>query len=298
MIGHGVGLVLSRQRWLPDLLIYLAVVIISLWSARNIALFAICLLPQTAHYLGDLKACRVRLFRQAAWAGCGVLLLLLSWRGYQRQEVAAVGQISPFYPTALTEFVRQAGIGGNAFNDYDWGGFLLWKLAPGVRLFWDGRCLNETVYDHARRIRWTSPVPVGSRPEYEFLLDKYGVDCIIQKNISKIGLTEPLMRILLRREEWVPVYQDELGYVLVKQLDRYRAVIDRYRIEKQVFLQNLLALYQRNLTVSNDPQLYMGRGELYLYLNDLPAARSDLLVARQFLGADEYLQQLLKKAAL
>lgn len=298
MIGHGSGLIFSRRRWLPDLFIYLAVTVVSLWYARNIALFAVCLLPQTAYYLKSAGLCRVGLVRQAAWAGCAVLLILLFWRGYQRQEVASAATISSFYPVALTEFVRQAGVGGKVFNDYDWGGFLLWKLAPETRFFWDGRCLEETVYDHARRIRWTSPVPVAGRAEYEYLLGKYGVEYIIQKNISKIGLTEPLMRNLLKDENWIPVYQDDLGYVIVSNVEKYRRVIERYRIEKAVFLQNLLTLYQNRISATGDPQLFMGRGELYLYMDNLPAARRDLLIARQALGQEDYLGQLLTKAGL
>lgn len=298
ILGHGIGLLVSRRRWLPDLLIYPALALASLWYARNVALFAACLLPQTAYYLREAGWPMPRPLRIGAWGVGGFLLVLLTLRGYQQQAIATAGQISNFYPVRLTEFIRQAGLEGNAFNDYDWGGFLLWSLFPETRLFWDGRTLDERVHDHARRIRWTSSRPVDGQAEHRVLLKTYGVDYVIQKNISKIGLTEPLMRALLQGDQWIPVYQDDLGYVIVKNTEKYRQVIDRYRIEKSVFMQNILELYRRRIDATGDPQLFMGRGELYLYMDNLPAARRDLQIARQSLGRDDYLDQLLKKAGL
>jgi len=298
MILHAIGLALSKRRWLADIFFFAVLLPAAFWYGRNMAFFGVCLLPQTAYYLKGMELSGRKWVRRVAWAGCTGLLGMLLLHGVRTQDFAAVGQVSTFYPVRLVEFIRQAGISGNAFNDYDWGGYLLWSLYPGTRLFWDGRCLDEKVYDQARRIRWTSPLPVGGRAEYEYLLEKYGVEYIIQKNISKIGLTEPLMRNLLKSEEWVPVYQDELGYVIVKNLGKYREIIERYRIQKPVFMQSILALYQRNIDSGGDPSLYMGRGELYLSLNNLEAARRDLLIARRFLGEDAYLEQLLNKAGL
>lgn len=296
MGAHGAGMLLARRRWLADWLIFLVVLPASFLYMRNIAFFAVALLPQTAYYLGKLPLSGNRPARFVARLGCVALLGLLAWKFYKKPEVAFNGQVSNFYPVKLVEFIRVSGISGNLYNDYDWGGFLLWHLAPETKLFIDGRNLDGTVYDHWLRIRWLSPRPVDGRYEYESLLDRYGVEYVVLKNISKIGLTEPLTRSLLAGEEWLPVYQDEHGSVLVRNLEKYRHVIARHRIEKTVFWMNVLALYQRYIEATGDPQMYRGRGELALYLGDIEAARRDLLVARQSLADDPYLQQLLKRA--
>lgn len=300
MVLHGAGLVFTRKRWLADILFFLVLLPASFFYMRNVAFFAVCLLPQTAYYLGSLNMVKRRWSRYAAGGGGIALLVLLALNGFRRQEATALGEPAGAYPVRLVEFIQQAGIAGKAFNDYDWGGFLLWKLYPETRLFIDGRNLDREVYNHWLKIRWSSPLPIDGRAEYQWLLDHYGAEYVIEQTIAKSGLTSSLVRALLASDEWIPVYQDESGCILVRNLPRYQWAIGRHRIDKLLFLRNIMAVYDRKILTTNHPSMYLGRGELALFLGDFATARRDLLVARQTLDENDhlqrsYLQQLLNR---
>lgn len=297
MILHAAGLCLARRRWLADYLLFVVVLLASVFYMRNIGFFVVSLLPQTMHYLGQAGFAGKRVARRVAVTGALTLLLLLTVNWQMDQSSLSEGLVKRTYPQRLATFIRETGIAGRAFNDYDWGGYLVWSLYPESRLFIDSRNLDPTTYDHWLKIRWISPRPLDGRYEYESLLDRYGVEYVVQKNFSRSGLTEPLARSLLRRGDWIPVYQDDLGYVLVRDLPKYRAIIDQHRIGPRAFWENILQWYQRRIASSNDPRMYLGRGELYLYLGDAEAARRDLLMAKQSLGEDAYLDQLLKRTS-
>lgn len=296
MILHGIGLFLARRRWLADYLLFVVVLLASVFYMRNIGFFVVSLLPQTAHYLGQAEFVGKTMARRVAAGGVLALLLLLAVNWQQSKSSLSDGLVQQSYPQRLVTFIHEAGISGRAFNDYDWGGYLLWSLYPESKLFIDSRNLDPTAYDHWRKIRWISPRPLDGRYEYESLLDRYGVEYVVQKNFSRTGLTEPLARSLLQRGDWIPVYQDDLGYVLVRDLPKYRAIIGQHRIAPTAFWENILEWYRRRIASSNDPRMYLGRGELYLYLGNMEAARRDLLVAKQDLGDDAYLDQLLRRA--
>ncbi len=42
------------------------------------------------------------------------------------------------FPVAAAAFVKAHGYGGPVFNDYDWGGYLMWRL-PHLSVSLDGR---------------------------------------------------------------------------------------------------------------------------------------------------------------
>jgi hypothetical protein len=47
--------------------------------------------------------------------------------------------VSPWYPEKAAEFVKEAELPGNLFNDYTAGGFVAWRLGPKYRDYIDGR---------------------------------------------------------------------------------------------------------------------------------------------------------------
>jgi hypothetical protein len=44
-----------------------------------------------------------------------------------------------FYPSQAIDYFRQNEIKGNIFNSYNWGGYIIWNLYPGTKVYIDGR---------------------------------------------------------------------------------------------------------------------------------------------------------------
>jgi hypothetical protein len=51
---------------------------------------------------------------------------------------------STYYPTGSLKYIKRSQLSGNLLTEFGWGEYLIWNLAPEVRVALDGR--YETVY--------------------------------------------------------------------------------------------------------------------------------------------------------
>lgn len=81
------------------------------------------------------------------------------------------------YPVGIANFLEDAALGGNLFNSYNWGGYLLFRLTPSYRVFIDGR---TDLYSYSNRNLLLDHVAIENKEEsYQELLDTYKVDVLI-----------------------------------------------------------------------------------------------------------------------
>lgn len=81
------------------------------------------------------------------------------------------------YPVGIANFLEDAGLGGRLFNSYNWGGYLLFRLAPEYRVFIDGR---TDLYSFSSRNLMLDHVAIETRQSgYQELLDAYDVEILI-----------------------------------------------------------------------------------------------------------------------
>jgi hypothetical protein len=110
----------------------------------------------------------------------------------------------------------QHHIQGKLFNTYAEGGYLIWRLWPKMKVFVDGRALNEGVAQDMQRIIMAAD-NTGGRNAGD-LLNDYGVDIIVMNGVEAIsGLAYYLPPVLAdpQQMEWKLVYRDthELIYM-------------------------------------------------------------------------------------
>jgi len=110
------------------------------------------------------------------------------------------------YPYQAVQYLKANPISGNMFNDYDWGGFLIWQY-PEQKVFVDGRMPSwrqngEHVFGDHQQI---SNISLGFRE----LLKEYDVSWVITKSNS-------LLAIALVGDGWEGVYQDNKAAILKK----------------------------------------------------------------------------------
>lgn len=106
------------------------------------------------------------------------------------------------------EFIQASGVQGRVFNEYGFGGYLTYRLWPGVRAFIDGRAdifSDDFSRDYIRIF--------NGDEGWRAALDRYEVDLAI------VPRSAPLRQLLLESHRFHEIYADEHNVVL-KRADR------------------------------------------------------------------------------
>jgi len=186
----------------------------ALRSARNIPIFALIAAPILAEQVWHLIAARVTVASPRATRG----VILLNWlilaiviiAGGVR--VVAVVNNQPAVerarlPVAAVDFLCARGAQGALYNTYGWGGYLIWRLYPQVRVFIDGRAdvygdtFIEEMYLKAYRggADWRAP------------LEQYDVRLVL------VEPNAPIVTHLARDAQWQRLYEDHQAIVFERK---------------------------------------------------------------------------------
>ncbi len=137
------------------------------------------------------------------------------------------------FPSGAVRFIQANRLRGNYFNEYSWGGYLLWYL-PGGRVFIDGRGLVEETSDLYDEAVWTD--------RGRDILDAYRVDVIIMPGMAQnSGEIFPLTRKLHDDDRWALVYADDIALVFVRNLSPVSDVVKKYAMDKKNIYAQILS---------------------------------------------------------
>lgn len=240
---YGVGLWVSRCLYWPEFLVATLLACLSVLYKRNVGFFAVAMLPAIGYALQHGKMLRLRSLstsiKYLLLLGSALFLLWQANGMWGKRGAAAF--VRSLYPEAASRFILDSGIQGRMFNDYDFGGFLLWKLYPQQRVFIDGRGLDAKTYSDWKQIFYGSLQEAGGRQEFEVLLDRYAIDYVVLPHIRwQSGRLTSLLKLLSSKPEWIPVYVDHQSYILVRYSRTNAAVIERYRLSKENFYSRVI----------------------------------------------------------
>ena len=201
--------------------------VMALYSARNIPLFAILSAPILASLIGDW-------FKIAAQRGKGLHglwkldqgllklehslrgifypLLALLWAfyllssGLNTPARSAITYNSDRFPVAAVDWLVEHPQSGNMFNEFTWGGYLLYRLWPEQLVFIDGQ---TDFYGEAltREYLQVKDVDAG----WENVLDKYQVGWVI------IPSSAHLASELRELPGWEPIYEDSTAQIFRRE---------------------------------------------------------------------------------
>lgn len=200
-----------------DLVVLVAFFHFALQAVRNIPLLVVILIPILA--------------RAMAEAGAGSAVGLTPLRGFLRQRLAVgvaaaalpvvvLGSyplrslqdflprfgMAAIFPAGAVEYLRRARPAGPLFNDYGWGGYLVWHLYPDYRVSIDGRV---AVYGPRR---FADHLEVSEvRPRWRETLDRLGARLVL------IRARSPLAIVLKASPDWQLLYEDRLAAVFGKR---------------------------------------------------------------------------------
>ncbi|MDA8241055.1 MAG: tetratricopeptide repeat protein [Nitrospiraceae bacterium] len=265
------SLFFSKGRPLWRTAVVLFVGSISFLYIRNIAFLSVGLAPLAAVGLeGLLKLSAPRRLPSGLARLTAVVLLLISLWHYSKEAVAEGSmrrEVDDYYPVSATDFIRSAGISGNMFNSYGWGGYLIWRLYPDYQVFIDGRGIYESIFTQYLIIARGETDLVAGLPAWKASLDAFQVDFVIMPDYEPItGQLQPLMLKLMREEKWCPVYIDTAAFIFVKDSSVNHDIIARYGCNKQLFKEKLLRTLLYRSAAAPDFRIYIAIGESLWYL--------------------------------
>jgi hypothetical protein len=146
VLGTFAALGWSRRDMRPrELLVLVVSLYAGLCSIRMMPLFVLIAAPLVCRRLGNWPASRAQGLRP--WPASAPLLngmIVLAMAVFACVHTAHVIQRQPQaemqrFPARAVAFLQTHSLSGPIFNHYDWGGYLIWKLYPGTRVFIDGR---------------------------------------------------------------------------------------------------------------------------------------------------------------
>lgn len=116
-------------------------------------------------------------------------------------------RIAETFPSRAVEYIRQHPIPGPMFNNYGFGGYLIWSLGPQHKVFIDGR---SEVYEKGGVLTDYYYI-MQIRPGALTLLRNYGIQsCLIERETA-------LATVLSSLPDWQKVYSDNTTVLFVRR---------------------------------------------------------------------------------
>jgi hypothetical protein len=197
-----------------DLIVLAAFLHFGLQAIRNLPLLVIVLLPILGRALAEVLAERapgwvarsgVSPRRFGLVAGALALVLAGWWLLPARAPRTVLPRfgVADVFPAGAVEFLKRARPPGPLFNDYGWGGYLIWHLYPDYRVSIDGRAAV-----HGPR-RFAEHIQVADvRPRWRETLERLGPRLVL------VSARSPLAIVLRASPDWQVLYEDRIAVVL------------------------------------------------------------------------------------
>lgn len=136
-----------------------------------------------------------------------------------------------YYPVAAAKFIRQYHLQGNMFNEYAYGGYLLWSLYPEQKVFIDGR--SDVYID--REMPETLGISINKNMSdekfraymYKGFFDKYHMSFAILRT-EKNTVLRKIGRILDNDPQWSLVLWDDTTELFVRKDGKNDEIIKEF----------------------------------------------------------------------
>jgi hypothetical protein len=211
----GILLIVSRKK--IDVT-YLAIASVFLYLAfsswRHLPLFMIISIPFWVSIVEYLVGKELSIVLNKKWflACLFIAAASISWQkmqavpvSYSVDKIAEVGS----YPLGAVKFLKSDSKPGNIFNEYNWGGFLIWQY-PEKKLYIDGRMPSWRHNGFSILEEFNETFKSGEG--LEKTLKKYDVSqALVYNNVVN--------QLSFRNIGWQPVYQDNLAAVFERPED-------------------------------------------------------------------------------
>lgn len=117
------------------------------------------------------------------------------------------------FPKAAVEYMKQQRLPQPIFNEYTWGGYLIWKLYPDYHVYIDGRAdvFGEKLVAEFIQVN-------DGKPGWRELLQQYGTQTVLVKSDSAIA------SLLAEDSRWQKVFEDNQAVILVRKQQQLQPI--------------------------------------------------------------------------
>lgn len=211
LLLSGLTVTIAPKRYWPGILVLGVTAVLGVRHVRHIPFFAIATVAFLPFHLSPVLTRLGASFRPRVavrpvlmtvlaslllfWLVLASLLQLTHFTAWELKVPA------DYYPVGAVEFLRLNGLSGNLATPYNWGEYVLWKLAPRVKVSFDGR--YETVYPH----------PV-STDNFNFMYGTGDWRRLLRVYPTEMVLVDKRYPMALQMGEepgWVRVYEDKIS---------------------------------------------------------------------------------------
>jgi hypothetical protein len=135
-----------------------------------------------------------------------IALIVISIVEFAPGRAKLAATIAKDYPVAAVDYLRQHPHPKGMFNDYFYGGYLIWQLGPQHKVFIDGR---GDLYEYSGVFQDYVDISHLKRNALS-LLNKYGIQsCLTDRK-------GPLATLLAASPDWKQDYADDLSVIFVR----------------------------------------------------------------------------------
>jgi tetratricopeptide (TPR) repeat protein len=161
------------------------------------------------------------------WAFFLPLVILILFSAYTVRGLISLKRLGlgiwTNYPEMTVNFLKEHNVRGNIFNDYGYGGYLIWNLWPDIPVFIDGRAI--TIYD--QDFFWLYSMTAQKKEVWEKASEQYGIDIVLMRDQRDNGYAS-LSYWLNEDEDWMLVAFDDVSSLYMKRGTRFDGLIKQY----------------------------------------------------------------------
>jgi hypothetical protein len=217
------ALALSKKRARPGELLLLSITAwATLRSARNVAFFALVATPLFAEHVwtiitdhrwghwptpsgrrnSEKRSTLKIVLNGLLFASVLALVVASIVRSTAEQPISEAQE----FPAAAVDFIRNHRPPQPIYNEYTWGGYLIWRLYPDYRVYIDGRA---DVYGDSLVEEWLKAH--DGKPAWREALDNHGIRTVLVK-------PDAALAALLRQDDaWQNVFEDKQAVIFVRE---------------------------------------------------------------------------------
>lgn len=235
-------MVIKEKKWLAHLwgLPFIFTIIMGFTAVRNLYLGTIAMYILISACIPFLSHWPVRFrTRKLLWAVLAIALIVANGELlYLKRQSTVNGRL--YYPIYSVRFAAKY-LMGNMFNDYTYGGYVLYSVYPTLSVFIDGR--SDVYLDHEMPDYLNLSINKNMPdPEYRAFLmsffDKYHIDFAIIPT-AKHNVFRKIGSVISSDPAWALVFWDDSSEIFVKRNGKNDAVIAQFESKAATpYLQN------------------------------------------------------------
>jgi hypothetical protein len=209
--------VASRRRPLAEIVLVTGLAGAALLTMRYIPFFVVAAVPFILAAI-PVPSATGRAVRSALAVGSLATIAVLTWP--ERGNVRNLGGTwidETQFPVRSASFVATLPRSGNLYNHFDFGGYLIWRLAPERKVFVDGRTLNDKICLLSAAMAAGERVGRPPVPLWEIVFAQWNIDVVVTAPRWPSGEPLPLAQELLRTRGWRLAFADSASWVFLRQ---------------------------------------------------------------------------------